>query len=149
MIAARALSTDDNLPQLFLCPEGTNTNRRVLIQFKLGAFSPGVPVQPVAIRYPGHDRIDAITWTFNQKHSYMFSLWYLLSKPVNRVEVEFLPVYFPSEEEKRKPELYAGNVQQAMAKALDLPSSEITFTKYYNEYCAKHNLLSVDSKKEQ
>ena len=51
-------------------------------------------------RYPGHDRIDAITWTFNQKHSYMFSLWYLLSSPVNRVEIEFLPVYTPSQEEQ-------------------------------------------------
>lgn len=141
IIVARALSDDDNLPQLFLCPEGTNTNRRALIQFKLGAFNPGVPVQPVAIRYPGHDRIDAITWTFNQKHSYMFSLWYLLSSPVNRVEIEFLPVYTPSQEEKLRPELFAKNVQLRLAQALSLPSTDITFTKYYNDYCAQHNLI--------
>ena len=30
----------------------------------------------------------------------MFSLWYLLSSPVNRVEIEFLPVYTPSQEEQ-------------------------------------------------
>lgn len=141
LIVARALSKDDNLPQLFLCPEGTNTNRRALIQFKLGAFNPGVPVQPVAIRYPGHDRIDAITWTFNQKHSYMFSLWYLLSSPVNRVEIEFLPVYTPSQEEQLRPELFAKNVQLRLAKSLSLPSTDITFTKYYNDYCAQHNLI--------
>jgi len=145
VIVARALSQDDNLPQLFLCPEGTNTNRRALIQFKLGAFNPGVPVQPVAIRYPGHDRIDAITWTFNQKHSYMFSLWYLLSSPVNRVEIEFLPVYTPSQEEKQSPELFAKNVQLCLAEALSLPSTDITFTKYYNDYCAQHNLIQKES----
>ena len=34
-IKTRSLSPDQELPQLFLCPEGTNTNRRVLIQFKV------------------------------------------------------------------------------------------------------------------
>ena len=56
-IRDRAQSSDNKLPQLFLCPEGTNTNRKVLIQFKIGAFAPGVPVQPVLIRYPGTERI--------------------------------------------------------------------------------------------
>ena len=37
-IKSRTLSTDQDLPQLFLCPEGTNTNRRVLIQFKVRYF---------------------------------------------------------------------------------------------------------------
>ena len=35
-ICDRARSTDHLLPQLFLCPEGTNTNRKALIQFKIG-----------------------------------------------------------------------------------------------------------------
>ena len=34
-IEERTLATDQDLPQLFLCPEGTTTNRRVLIQFKV------------------------------------------------------------------------------------------------------------------
>ena len=74
MICERARSTDNFLPQLFLCPEGSNTNRKALIQFKVGAFAPGVPVQPVLIRYPGTERVDPITWTFNQSHSYIFSV---------------------------------------------------------------------------
>ena len=56
-ICDRARSTDNLLPQLFLCPEGTNTNRKALIQFKVGAFAPGVPVQPVLIKYPGTERV--------------------------------------------------------------------------------------------
>lgn len=76
----------------------------------------------------------------------MFSLWYLLSRPMNRVEVEFLPVYIPSREEEQNPELYAKNVQLVMADALNVPATDITFTKYYNEYCAKHNSLVSDER---
>jgi len=148
-ICARAHSSDNLLPQLFVCPEGTNTNRKALIQFKIGAFAPGVPIQPVLIRYPGTERIDAVTWTYNQRHSYIFSVWYLLSNPVNRVEVEFLPVYTPSPEEKAKPELYAKNVQMVMAEALGVPAMDISYAGYYKEYCQKHNTYVEDTKKKQ
>lgn len=143
-IIERALSRDNRLPQLFLCPEGTNTNRRVLIQFKVGAFAPGVPVQPVVIRYPGTERIDHITWTYNQRHTYIFSIWYILANPINRVEMEFLPVYVPNEEEKAKPELYAKNVQKVMADALGIKATDITYGKYYQEYCRQNNTLSQE-----
>uniref|UniRef100_G3WGF1 Lysophosphatidylcholine acyltransferase 2 n=1 Tax=Sarcophilus harrisii TaxID=9305 RepID=G3WGF1_SARHA len=39
-------------PQLLVFPEGTCTNRTCLITFKPGAFIPGVPVQPILLRYP-------------------------------------------------------------------------------------------------
>ena len=39
------------------------------------------------------------------------------------------------------PELFAKNVQLRLAEALSLPSTDITFTKYYNDYCAQHNLI--------
>uniref|UniRef100_A0A6Q2YSG5 EF-hand domain-containing protein n=1 Tax=Esox lucius TaxID=8010 RepID=A0A6Q2YSG5_ESOLU len=49
-------------PQLLVFPEGTCTNRSCLITFKQGAFVPGVPVQPVVMRYP--NRLDTVTWTW-------------------------------------------------------------------------------------
>ena len=147
-ICARAQSKDNTLPQLFVCPEGTNTNRKALIQFKIGAFAPGVPVQPVLIRYPGTERIDAVTWTYNQNYSYIFSVWYLLAKPINRVEIEFLPVYCPNSDEKNSAELYAKNVQKAMAAALNVPAMDISYGVYYKEYCQKHNTyIDEDDKK--
>merc|ERR1712141_25332 len=139
MICERARSTDNFLPQLFLCPEGTNTNRKALIQFKIGAFAPGVPVQPVLIKYPGTERIDAVTWTYNQNYSYVFSVWYLLSNPINRVVVEFLPIYTPNDEEKNNPEVFAKNVQKLMAEALNIPAMDISYGAYYKEYCNKFN----------
>ena len=49
-------------PQLFIFPEGSCSNRKALMSFKLGAFYPGKPVQPVLIRYPNN--IDTVTWTW-------------------------------------------------------------------------------------
>jgi len=50
------------LRQVMIFPEGTCTNRSCLITFKSGAFYPGVPVQPVCIRYP--NKLDTVTWTW-------------------------------------------------------------------------------------
>jgi len=42
-------------------------------------------------------------------------------------ELEFLPVYIPSEEEKQNPKLYAKNVRDVMAKALDVPIVDYSY----------------------
>ena len=133
--AARAICERADDPedvfQTFIFPEGTNTNRKKLIQFKRGAFTPGAAIQPVLFRYEGYDTLDAITWTFKQNHSYLFSVWLLLVKPVNNIEVHFLPVYHPTPKEKADSDLYARNVQCLMAKELDIFPSQDTFHKHY------------------
>ena len=113
----------------------------------IGAFAPGVPVQPVLIKYPGTERIDAITWTYNQNYGYMFSVWYLLANPINRVVVEFLPIYNPTEEEKQSPELYAKNVQKIMAEALDIPAMDISYGAQYKKYCNQYDTKYEESSK--
>jgi lysophosphatidylcholine acyltransferase/lyso-PAF acetyltransferase len=60
-IIERANSKED-WPQILVFPEGTCTNRTSLIQFKPGAFYPGVPIQPVLVRYP--NKMDTVTWTW-------------------------------------------------------------------------------------
>ena len=98
--------------------------------------------QSTIFRYPGFTPPrDAITWTFHQSHSYLYSVWYLLANPINRVEVEFLPVYNPSPAEISDPELYAKNVQLVMAKNLNVEATDVTYAKYYEEYCRKTNTL--------
>lgn len=61
-ISMRELMSLTNL-QIMVFPEGTCTNRSCLITFKPGAFYPGVPVQPVLIRY--NNRTDSFTWTWD------------------------------------------------------------------------------------
>lgn len=54
-------------------------------------------------------------------------LWLTLCQFQNQVEIEFLPVYCPSEEEKRNPALYASNVRRVMARALGVSVTDYTF----------------------
>uniref|UniRef100_A0A671XVA5 Lysophosphatidylcholine acyltransferase 1 n=1 Tax=Sparus aurata TaxID=8175 RepID=A0A671XVA5_SPAAU len=102
-------------PQIMIFPEGTCTNRSCLITFKPGAFIPAVPVQPVVIRYP------------NKLVRLFEILWLTLCQLHNEFVIEFLPIYTPSEEEKRNPALFAINVRRIMAKALGVPITDYSF----------------------
>ncbi|XP_037386113.1 lysophosphatidylcholine acyltransferase 1 isoform X1 [Talpa occidentalis] len=122
-IRRRALSRG-RWPQIMIFPEGTCTNRTCLISFKPGAFIPGVAVQPVVLRYP--NKLDTITWTW-QGPSALAILWLTLCQPYSRLEIEFLPVYHPSAEEKQDPALFARNVRRVMAEALGVSVTDYTF----------------------
>lgn len=111
-------------PQIMIFPEGTCTNRSCLITFKPGAFIPAVPVQPVVIRYP--NQLDSITWTWQGPGAFKI-LWLTLCQFHNKFEIEYLPTYSPSEEEKKNPALFANNVRRLMAKALQVPVTDYSF----------------------
>jgi len=110
-----------HFPQVLMFPEGTTTNRSCLAKFKPGAFKPGVPVQPVLIRYP--NRLDSCTWTWDGESAYK-AIYYALAQFTNWMEVEFLPVYEPTEEEREDESLYCKNVETLMAKKLGVPNSD-------------------------
>ncbi|EPQ02521.1 Lysophosphatidylcholine acyltransferase 1, partial [Myotis brandtii] len=120
----RRAQSNGKWPQIMIFPEGTCTNRTCLITFKPGAFIPGVPVQPVVLRYP--NKLDTITWTW-QGPGALEILWLTLCQFHNQIEIEFLPVYNPSEEEKKDPALYASNVRRVMAEALGVSVTDYTF----------------------
>lgn len=120
----RRVTSGGQWPQFMIFPEGTCTNRSGLILFKAGAFIPGVPVQPVILRYP--NQLDTITWTW-QGPGGLKILWLTLCQLHNSMEIEYLPVYTPSEEEKENPSLFANNVRELMAKALGLPLIDLSF----------------------
>uniref|UniRef100_A0A8C9V8D7 Lysophosphatidylcholine acyltransferase 4 n=1 Tax=Scleropages formosus TaxID=113540 RepID=A0A8C9V8D7_SCLFO len=84
-------------------------------------FAPGVPVQPVLLRYP--NKLDTVRWTWKGT-GWVQALWYTTSQLYTNITVEFLPVYSPSEEEKRDPTLYADNVQKLMAQKLGVPATD-------------------------
>nr|VZI02025.1 unnamed protein product [Spirometra erinaceieuropaei] len=88
------------------------------------AFSSGCPVQPAVIRWG--NSVDTITWTWEGPGVCTIFLATLL-QPHNPLEIEFLPVYVPSEEEQADPQLYAQNVRAIMAKALSLPTTDLSF----------------------
>ncbi|KAM9384869.1 lysophosphatidylcholine acyltransferase 1 [Pholidichthys leucotaenia] len=110
--------------QIMIFPEGTCTNRSGLILFKAGAFVPGLPVQPVILRYP--NKLDTITWTWKGPGAFKV-LWLTLCQPHNSMVIEYLPVYVPSNEEREDPALFSNNVRKLMAKALEVPLIDLFF----------------------
>ncbi|KAJ3696361.1 hypothetical protein LUZ61_000066 [Rhynchospora tenuis] len=109
-----------NCPMMLLFPEGTTTNGEYLLPFKSGAFLAKAPVVPIILRYP-YKRFSP-AW---DSMSGMRHLFLLLCQFVNHIEVIKLPVYYPSEEEKEDPRLYANNVRKLMATEGNLILSEI------------------------
>ncbi|XP_066510174.1 lysophosphatidylcholine acyltransferase 2-like [Hoplias malabaricus] len=111
-------------PQILIFPEGTCTNRSCLITFKQGAFTPGVAVQPVIIRYK--NKLDTVTWTW-QGPKLGTLLLLTLCQLYTLVEIEFLPPYVPTEEEKKNAHKFAHSVRSLMSESLRLPVTDHTF----------------------
>ena len=114
-------------PQAIIFPEGTCSNRlgppipftpimiilrAALMQYKPGAFLPGVAVQPVLVRYFLQGKTDTVTWTWDQPHGAIACILLTLTQWSTTVSIEYLPRYVPSEEEKDHPQLFADNVRQ-------------------------------------
>ncbi len=54
-------------PNVMIFPEGTTTNKKVMLKFKLGAFVPKLPVQPVVIKFQSklvRNKFHSEGWTF-------------------------------------------------------------------------------------
>ena len=111
-------------PQIIIFPEGTCTNRKALITYKLGAFIPGAAVQPVLIEFLND--LDTFTWTMKGLGSFQ-ALWFSLCQFSIKTRITYMPVYHPSTEEKADPRLFANNVRAIMADALGVPCTEHTF----------------------
>ncbi|KAG9396977.1 Acyltransferase [Carpediemonas membranifera] len=109
-------------PPITFFPEGTTTNGSAVIRFHVGAFKPGVPVQPVAIKYHWRHTDPSDTCIGTWKH--LSVIWWSM---FTLIEVTYLPLYTPSEEEKADPMLFAENVRMEIAKTLDVPLSSGTF----------------------
>ncbi|KAF5401585.1 Lysophosphatidylcholine acyltransferase 2 [Paragonimus heterotremus] len=126
-ICSRAKSKED-WPQLLIFPEGTCANRSCLVSFRQGAFQPGVPVQPVLLRWP--NTVDSSSWVWEGPSVWKL-LWMTFTQFNTRFEIEFLPVYVPSEEERMDAHLYANNVRRKMAEALRVPTCDLL----YDDFC--------------
>lgn len=119
-IAERGSNHDLNPVLIF--PEGTTTNGKSIITFRTGAFISGNPVKPVAIHYPPGNFSPA--W---ETVGALYHAIRLFSQFSNSCEIHWLPVYYPSDAEKKDPKLYAENVRKAIAKAINVPLIESSY----------------------
>ncbi|CAH9144767.1 unnamed protein product [Cuscuta epithymum] len=107
-------------PIMMLFPEGTTTNGDFLLPFKTGAFLSKVPVLPVILSYPYQRFSPAWDSIAGARHVIL-----LLCQFINHMEVIRLPIYFPSQQEKDDPKLYAENVRRLMAREGNMTLSDI------------------------
>nr|BAP28171.1 lysophosphatidylcholine acyltransferase [Aurantiochytrium limacinum] len=136
-------------PQVLIFPQGTCTKDDCVTMFQRGAFLPGLPVQPVAIKYPHRYFNPAYVCTrkkdyFHRRHWTQF---------VQHMEVTFLPVHYPTPEEKEDPTIFANTVREEIARELGAQ-----MTDHYFEDCklfqaaldrrqAKHVLAPLEKRK--
>eukprot|EP00092_Neocalanus_flemingeri_P025333 GFUD01027468.1.p1 GENE.GFUD01027468.1~~GFUD01027468.1.p1 ORF type:complete len:324 (-),score=76.62 GFUD01027468.1:2365-3336(-) len=131
----RRVNSKQPWEQFLIFPEGTTSNRKALMSFKPGGFLPGKPVQPVLIRY--HLKHDTVSWTWDQPHGFIACFMYTMFQLRNKVELEFLPPYEPSEPEQLDPVLFASNVRREMSDALGVPLCDMSFEDIKNKYSKK------------
>uniref|UniRef100_A0A8W4FPT2 EF-hand domain-containing protein n=2 Tax=Sus scrofa TaxID=9823 RepID=A0A8W4FPT2_PIG len=74
--------------------------------------------------YP--NTLDTVTWTWQGFTGFQACVL-TLSQLFTRVEVEFMPVYIPSDRERRDPVLFANSVRVIMANALGVPVTDHTY----------------------
>ena len=128
---------------MIIFPEGTTHNGRSFLQFKSGAFQPGVPVQPVVVRF--HYRHMDVSWSGVTEHitkGYLrvASQWY------NSMSIEYLPLYYPSEAEQNNPQLYADHVRRYMSDLSGIPCSKYsTDDLEVLKYAAKFGIAQEDA----
>ena len=122
---ARAQSPSD-WAQIFVFPEGTTTNGKVLIRFQTGAFRPGTPVQPLIIKY-SNPLVTTWTKVGGGLEGFLKSILVIMATPISNISVEFLPVYHPSSTEQENPRIFAKNVQNLMADKLQTEVFENAF----------------------
>ncbi|KEH40102.1 phospholipid/glycerol acyltransferase family protein [Medicago truncatula] len=124
-------------PIMMLFPEGTTTNGEYLLPFKSGGFLASAPVLPVILNYhyqrfsPAWDSISGVRHVI-----------FLLCQFVNYMEVTELPTYYPSQQEKDNPKLYANNVRKLMATEGNMLLSDIGLAEKRIYHSALNGLFS-------
>uniref|UniRef100_A0A8C2MFX4 Lysophosphatidylcholine acyltransferase 2 n=1 Tax=Cricetulus griseus TaxID=10029 RepID=A0A8C2MFX4_CRIGR len=69
---------------------------------------------------------DTVTWTW-QGYTFLQLCVLTFCQLFTKVEVEFMPVQAPSDEEKNDPVLFASRVRNLMAEALEIPVTDHTY----------------------
>ncbi|KAL7605820.1 hypothetical protein Lser_V15G18759 [Lactuca serriola] len=128
---------DKSAPMMMLFPEGTTTNGDYILPFKTGAFLSKAPVLPVILRYPYEKFSPAWDTISGVRHVIL-----LLCQFVNYITVLRLPLYYPSQEEKDDPKLYAENVRRLMAREGNLIMTDIGLAEKRVYHAAIHGLFA-------
>lgn len=111
-------------PPVLVFPEGTCTNGRCLISFKAGAFLPGVPVQPIALRYtPGAHGLPLAACRDDAELRLLLAMLQIR----NTLEVTYLPLHTPTATEVADKAAFADGVRADLATHLNVPTTRHSY----------------------
>ena len=130
-----------NTYPLLIFPGAVCSNCRELIEFKRGAFEPGVPIQPVGIAYPARH--------FDLTHSRwpLWDMYRTMCQLVNFMTVTFLPIQFPDDEDKAHPAEWMRRVRETMGRSLDMQLVPYNYeAEYIRTRCRDLGLIFNDTK---
>jgi 1-acyl-sn-glycerol-3-phosphate acyltransferase len=134
---ADKLKAGKSYPSLVVFPEGTVTNGRSLIDFKHGAFSLGVPLKIVGLKYSGN---------FNPCLNLISDLDCLLGlfmQPSNELTVVEIAELIQPKDKNMTPNEFASAVREMMCEEFGLENTPSTFQNYI-DFNKKYGTL-VDS----
>lgn len=118
-------ANDKNRPQVLLFPEGTCSNGTAILGFKTGAFSPLLPVQAVAISYPGRLSLD-ISWVSMGPGILVLVSRLLRSWYVPMTVTWLAPSEPPAIKSSDAPLVFMRNVRQTLATALGVKATQLS-----------------------
>ncbi|KAK4538445.1 hypothetical protein CDCA_CDCA17G4470 [Cyanidium caldarium] len=125
-------------PPLLLFPEGTTSNNEAVLRFHSGAFVPGVPVVPFALRYRFGQCDPAFVglspWT----------VLCILAEPCYALTVHCLPVYRPSAGERADPRRYAESVRRLLARSLGVEPLDLGYRERFTRQLSRTRLQMID-----
>jgi lysophosphatidylcholine acyltransferase/lyso-PAF acetyltransferase len=126
----RRRAADADAEQLMVFPEGTCNAQRALFMFRRGSFEPGEPVQLVCFSYP-YKHFN-MCWSGRSAGGLDLPdlIFRMACQFVNHAEVRYLPVYTPTEAERKDPDAYASHCQAMAAYVVDLPISDASLKDY-------------------
>lgn len=129
----RARARNNDMPPVLIFPEATCTNGRAVISFKVGAFAPMLPVQPVIISYPDSATSFDPCWV-DGGPSLLVIVCRVMMQVHNRMTVRYLPPVKPptpgpgiSEDSTEHAVAFARKAQCAMAEAMGVPATQHSF----------------------
>ena len=127
--------------QTIIFPEATCTNGKALITFRGGPFAPGVPVQPVVVRFPATHFHPC--WV--QSGPGMGMIFYRLACQFhNYITVDFLPPHVPNAQEKANAILYGNHVRERMAEKMQVPCTWHSYSDVRLQIAARKLGLAED-----
>jgi len=100
-------------------PEGTYTNGRTLLEFKVGAFAIGKPITPVIFHFP-----EWVPFWNREESGFGTQLYRLAASFQTPIKIEILETYHPSQEELDDPALYAHNMRILLSERTGRPLSD-------------------------